>query len=92
MGTYGMNLYLIRRTHSRFVDDAFAYAVVAAETGKAARHTHPTRGVVWEGTMWTRLGRDYGFEIWANPKNIRSRLLGIAALGTKAGMICTSFN
>jgi hypothetical protein len=87
-----MNLYLIRRISNQFVQDSFAYAVVAAETGKAARHIHPTRGVIWQDTMWIKGGKDYGFDIWTNPKNVRSKLLGIATKGTLQGMVCTSFN
>jgi hypothetical protein len=87
-----LNLYLIKRKADRFIEDTFAYAIVAAETGKAARHIHPTRGVIWRETMWTKGGRDYGFDIWTEPKNVRSRLLGLAVEGTMAGMVCTSFN
>jgi hypothetical protein len=87
-----MNLYLIQRSPNRYVEDTFAYAVVAAETGKAARHIHPTKGVIWQKTIWVKGGRDYGFDIWANPRNVRSRLIGIAMEGTEAGMVCTAFN
>jgi len=87
-----MNLYLVRRSPDRYIADAFSSAVIAAETAKAARHTHPTKGVVWTKTTWTKGGRDYGFDIWTHPKNTRSRFLGTASVGTKAGMVCTSFN
>jgi hypothetical protein len=87
-----VNLYLIKRSSNQFVADSFAYAVVAAETGKAARHIHPTKGVVWRKTMWIKGGKDYGFDIWTNPKNVRSKLLGTAIAGTLQGMVCTSFN
>ena len=87
-----MNLYLIKRSPDVYVDDAYAYAVVAAESGMAAKHTHPTKGVVWKNRMWIKGGRDFGFDIWTNPKNVRTRLIGTAVQGTKAGMVCTSFN
>jgi hypothetical protein len=87
-----MNLYLIKRSPDCFVSDAYAYAVVAAESGQAARHTHPSRGVIWKNLAWRKGGRDFGFATWANPKRIRSRLIGKAVKGTKAGMVCTFFN
>jgi hypothetical protein len=71
-----MNLYLIKRSPDCFVNDAYAYAVVAAETGEAAKYTHPSRGVVWKNMAWSKGGKDYGFATWTNPKNVRSRLIG----------------
>jgi hypothetical protein len=87
-----MNLYLIKRSPDCFVEDAYAYAVVAAETSEAAKYTHPLRGVVWREMGWSKGGRDYGFATWTNPKNVRPRLIGKAIKGTKAGMVCTFFN
>jgi hypothetical protein len=87
-----MNLYLIKRRPDRFVSDAYAYAVVAAETGEAAKCTHPARGVVWSNTRWSKAGRDYGLETWTIPTKVQFRLIGVAPKGTKAGIICTSFN
>lgn len=87
-----MNLYRIQRSPNRFIEDTFAYAIVAAETGWAARHIHPTKGVSWQKTMWVKGGREYGFDIWTNPSNVRSRLIGTAVEGTLAGMVCTAFN
>ena len=87
-----MNLYIIRRRPDRYIVDAFAYAIVAAETGEAARHTHPAKVVVWQDHAWTMAGKDYGFELWAHPLRVHARLLGLAASGTKAGTLCTSFN
>jgi hypothetical protein len=86
-----VNLYLIKRSPNHFVADTFAYAVVAAESSEAARHIHPTKGVIWRKTMWIKGGREYGFDIWADPRNVRSRLIGKAIEGTPAGMVCTSF-
>jgi len=63
-----MNIYLIKRTPDRFVNDAYAYAVVAAESGLAARYTHPSRGVVWKNKVWSKGGKEYGFAIWTEPK------------------------
>jgi hypothetical protein len=87
-----MNLYLIQRSPNRYVQDTFAHAIVAAETGRDARHIHPTKGVTWRKTMWVKGGRDYGFDIWTNPRNVRSRLIGVATEGTLAGMVCTAFH
>lgn len=87
-----MNLYMIRRSPDLYISDAYAYAVVAAESGDDARHTHPDKGVFWKNHRWTKGGRDYGSDLWANPSSIRTRLLGKALLGTRAGPVCTSFN
>ena len=41
-----MNLYTIRRKPHFFVPDVYDFAIAAAETGKAARHTDPAKGVL----------------------------------------------
>jgi hypothetical protein len=87
-----MNLYVIRRSPDRFVSDTYTYAIVAAESGDAAKHTHPDKGVVWKNNRRTKGGRDYGFELWTDPKRVPPRLLGTAILSLKCGPICTSFN
>lgn len=87
-----MNLYLIKRWPDRFVSDAYAYAVVAAKTGQAAKHTHPEKGVLWKNLRWSKGGRDYGFATWTDPSHVRPRLIGKAPAGRKAGIVCTSFN
>ena len=87
-----MNLYLIKRSPDCYVCDTYAYAVVAAKSAGAAKCTHPAKGVVWKNKEWTKGGKEYGFDTWTSPKNIRPRLIGKAVKGTKAGMVCTSFN
>ena len=87
-----MNLYLIRRTHDPFIKDTFAFAVVAAKSGKAAKHIHPARGVTWSRTMWIKGGKEYGFDLWTHPSHLRATLLGRATIGTAAGTMCTAFS
>ncbi len=72
-----MNLYMIRRKPHFFVPDAFDFAIVAAENGHDARHTHPARGVLWIDGTWSKAGRDYSFDLWAHPQDVRTRLLGV---------------
>ena len=87
-----MNLYLIRRTHDTFIRDTFSFVIVAAMTGKAAKHTHPTKGVTWSRTKWIKGGKDHGFDIWTAPKYLRATLLGTASVGTVAGTVYTAFS
>ena len=86
-----MNLYIIKRFPYHFVPDAFAWAIVAADSVTAARHTHPAQGVVWLKTCWRNKGKEYGFETWGRPQNVRARLIGLAVKGTKAGVISSTF-
>ena len=50
-----MNLYMIRRSPDLFISDAYAYAIVAAETGDAAKHTHPDNGIPARSTWSTNI-------------------------------------
>ena len=77
-----MNLYLIYQTVN---DDYDTYdsAVVAAENPLSAQATHPCGYV--QSPRWT----DHS---WCNVQDVKVDLLGKAKAGTKAGVICASFN
>lgn len=76
-----MNLYLI----SQDVNDGwdtYDSAVVAAKSEQEARSIHPSgreSSPTWDQT-------------WTSPTNVKVELIGKAVPGTKAGVICSSFN
>jgi hypothetical protein len=80
-----MNLYLISQNKNNDYD-TYDSAVVAAPNEQAARETHPS-GEVWpdedrySGNYWVR-----------TPNEVTATLIGKAVKGTKAGVICASFN
>lgn len=81
-----MNLYLISQPDSRVGYDTYDSAVVAATSAAAARKVHPggyTRddAYAWGGHNWV-----------SDLKDVQVKLIGKAAPGTKAGVICASFN
>jgi hypothetical protein len=78
-----MNLYLISQTFNEDYD-TYDSAVVAAESEEAARLTPPARR-----------GHNDGKSVelfWAAPEHVSVKLIGEAAPGTEAGVICASFN
>lgn len=80
-----MNLYLISQTANDGWD-TFDSAVVAAKNTKDARMTHPGEyAVPWDGTMGN-------FSAWVSSEEVTVKKIGIADKGTKAGVICASFN
>jgi hypothetical protein len=74
-----MNLYLLSQTeHDDY--DTYDSCVVAAENAEDARKIHPSPG-------------GYTSYTWASdPKNVTVKLIGVAALGVKAGVVLASFN
>jgi hypothetical protein len=77
-----MNLYLIYQTEN--VDyDIYDSAVVAAECGLQAQATHPSG---FDGCF-----QDHDSN-WCHAADVKVTLLGKAKAGTKAGVICSSFN
>lgn len=79
-----MNLYLISQDVNRSYD-TYDSAVVAAESEEAARMTRPDSDPWPEGDKrdWT----------WAKkPENVKVKLIGTAADGIPAGVVCASFN
>ena len=77
-----MNLYLISQDKNDGYD-TYDSAVVVADNEEKARLTHPdSRGIKGVG-LWIT---------WTDPKNVAVELIGTAKPGTKAGVICASFN
>jgi hypothetical protein len=77
-----MKLWLISQTENNDYD-TYDSAVVAAETEDAARNTHPNGGDfygVFQG-LWAK-----------TPNDVTVRLIGEAAPGIEAGVLCASFN
>jgi hypothetical protein len=62
--------------------DVYDSAVVAAETACKARHTHPGGG----RCVASNLGS------WVAPADVAVVLIGEAAPGTVAGVVCASYN
>lgn len=78
-----MNLYLISQDVNKEWD-TYDSAVVAAESEKAARLTHPA-GVSWDGKKGDYDGT------WCAVTDVKATLLGISVPGI-SGVICASFN
>ena len=78
-----MNLYLITQTVCNGYD-TYDAAIVAADTPEQAANIHPN-GI---NIVSSRNSRT-----WADtPNDVEVRLIGVAVGGTKAGVICASFN
>lgn len=74
-----MNLYLISQNKNSGWD-TYDSAVVAAKSAASAKKIHPNEYVNWDTHSW------------ANPKQVEAEFIGKAKKGTKAGVICASFN
>lgn len=82
-----MNLYLLEQDEITGWN-TYDSCVVAAEDETAAKLIHPREGSITDNDGWNSKGYD-----WPNkPESINASLLGIAELGTSAGVICASFN
>lgn len=74
--------------------DTYDSAVVAARTEEEARDTHPSGGLLedkpsYRGTVYLY----HGDWLYREDRNkITVKYIGQAARGTKAGVICASFN
>lgn len=83
-----MNLYLISQTQ-RSGFDTYDSAVVCAENEALARNMHPA----WrspQASDWSKLRYD---ESWAtHPDQVTVKLIGEAAIGIPAGVVCASYN
>ena len=77
-----MNLYLISQNLSNGYE-TYDSAVVAAHSASDAAHTHPCGGSLEE--------HSWRYD-WAEFDDVRVQLIGVAAEGTKPGVICASFN
>ena len=80
-----MKLYWItQNTHCGY--DTYDSAVVAAPSAKAACLIHPGGYLDWDG-------KEKGmFGVWSNAADVEAEYIGKAKPGTKAGVICASFN
>ena len=77
-----MNLYLISQTVTRGYE-TYDSAVVAAKCEEDAAYMHPCGGSLEE--------HSWRYD-WAEFDEVRVQLIGVAARGTAAGVICASFN
>lgn len=75
-----MNLYLLGRP-SYGGHDTYSAAVVAAKTKAKARHIHPSGNNL-----------DITSDTWVKHHEVDATFIGRAKRGTKAGVICASFN
>lgn len=86
-----MNLYLIspKDPNDKYLDkyDVYKSVIVAAESHNDAKKIHP------DGEKrWKKIGIP-GENSWVkSPKDVSSKLIGIAKLGTKRGVVLASFN
>lgn len=84
----GMNLYLISQSENDAYD-TYDSAVVCAESEDHARDFHPRPGkaVLID---WSRSSHN---EVWCKSRDsVNVRLIGTAAEGVAAGVLCASFN
>jgi hypothetical protein len=92
-----MKLWLISQDVNRDYD-TYDSAVVAAETEDAARRTDPGQSRQWVRNAWHRRWQDGSVDIgghaaWVDDLDqITVKLIGEAAPGIEAGVICASFN
>lgn len=84
-----MKLYKISQEANNNYD-TYDSAVVAAENEEEARFTDPNDNK-WNGKGWGADGK-LQFSDWTKPDNVKVELIGEAIEGTKAGVICASFN
>ena len=79
-----MNLYMIYQIENNNYD-TYDGAVVAAENPLSAQAVHPNGSDEGFNTRWP----DHS---WCNIQDVKVELIGKAKAGTKAGVICASFN
>lgn len=80
-----MNLYLISQDVNNGYD-TYDSAIVAASSEQAAKKIHPSGN----GQRTTKKVRQY--DSWAGLDDVHCKFIGIAARGTKQGVILASFN
>ena len=78
-----MNLYKISQSENNNYD-TYDSAVVAAETGDAAKRTHPSG----DNTNW-----GVCYDTWCGgPDAVTAELIGVAGDGIGAGVVLASYN
>lgn len=75
-----LNIYLLHGTASGY--DTYDSCVVIAESPAKAQTIHPGGADDWS------YGRSWADE----PKDVKCELVGQAKLGSKPGVVCSSFN
>lgn len=88
-----MKLWLISQTANTDYD-TYDSAVVAAETAKAARHTHPNGASRWHDGSWYsgEWGRSTDHS-WAAPDRVTVEYIGETDRQLASGtVLCSSFN
>lgn len=93
-----MNIYLVSQSDNNGYDTYDSFVIVA-ETEQRARETDPSGGRIWKDGRWMFQFLD-GTEkpethhnSWVNDvERVSVELVGVAAEGQKAGIICNSFN
>lgn len=80
-----MNLYLIYcKAHTDwYIPSTYDRAVVCAKNKKEAAGIHPSGKDNWGGAGDTQ-------DTWTAKGNVVVKLLGVAAVGSKPGVICAS--
>lgn len=84
-----MNLYYISADTKGY--DVYRNAVVAANTEEEARYTHPS-GTKYDYDWWDDQHPKYFNYSWVYPEQVKVELIGVACVGTEAGVICSDFN
>ena len=92
-----MKLWLISQGDNNGYD-TYDSAVVAAETEREAKETHPGQEFWKDGSWWYKMmdgtdRKDSFYGTWASsPDRVDAEYLGEAKDGTEAGVVCASFN
>jgi len=96
-----MNIYLITANKNHGGYDTYDSAVVVAESEDAARVTSPSDYYRWVDGQWHfvyadgRTEPDSRYDWPNNPLDsgvVDVQLVGAAAPGSKAGVVCSSYN
>ena len=92
-GDGAMNLYLITQPDENVTYDTYDSAVVAAASEDEARNTHPDgSGATFPPGQYIPRRPWWSLSEWTEPENVSVQLIGTAASGMAAGVLCSSFN
>jgi hypothetical protein len=83
-----LNIYHVSRTDGTDYDE-YSDFVVVAKSEEVAANTHPSDGEVWPKEKQKYRGCSWD---WWTRKPVKVTLLGRAAKGVEAGIICSSFH
>lgn len=79
-----MKLYLISQDKNNDYD-TYSDAVVAAKTEERARMIHPGGHKNWDGQADE-------YSSWCSAEFVKVEYIGTAKMGTKEGVVCSSFH